>query len=163
MKLKKSMWLPITSQNKNLVLFLIGAASVLLGALLQSTELLTFYETKLNLVLVLVLTFGFFLNNFWHYLILSLVGVLILKIAPGLDIQTLVLLILLLAAFYLKKYLFTQPIINNAFLIAAGTLLFYIFADFNFLIYNTPTVLLEIIYNTIGGLIVFSLLEKSYG
>lgn len=145
-----------------LKIFITGIVLVFLGGLLQNTEFITLYGVKMNLVLVLLLTFGFFINNPWHYLILALEGTLLLKVSPGLDTQTLVLLVLIFLAFWLRKYLAWQPIISNVFLIAVATTLFHLLIDFNFLIYNTPTILLEVLYNIIGGLILYLILEKTH-
>ncbi len=150
-------------QNKELLIFLTGIILVLLAGLLQNTELISFYSVKVNLVLILLLVLIFFVHDLRYYLILALEGVLLLKVAPGLDVQTLVLLFLVLAAFYLKKRLVWQPVFSNALLIAVATVLFYALADFNFMIYSTPTLILEIIYNTIGGSALYLALERVYG
>ena len=150
-------------RNREISLFITAVILVLVSALLQNTEFLSFYGIKINLVLALLLTFGFFIHNFWHYLTLSLEGILLLKISPGLDKQTLALFILVIAAFYLKKYLFWQPIINNVFLIIVATALFYLLIDFDFLIYNTATIILEAVYNVICGLVLYLILKRIYG
>ncbi len=143
-------------------MFITAIILILLAGLLQNTELPSFYGVKINLVLVLLLTLSFFISDPRYYLVLALEGALLLKVSPGLDAQTIALLLLALSAFYLKKYLAWQPALSNVFLIAAATILFYIPVDFNFVIYNTPVLILEAIYNTLGGLVLYFALEKIY-
>lgn len=152
--------LSLISQNK--IFIVLSIVAVFLAGLFQNTELVSFYGIKINLVLVLTLAFGIFIEDLWHYLALSLVGILMLKTALGLDSQTLALLIILLAAFYFKDHLFGKPIINLVFLIIVGTLLFYLFLDPRFLISGIFILFLELIYNVITGLVAYLTLEKIY-
>lgn len=140
----------------------LSIVAVFFAGLLQNTELISFYGVKINLVLVLVLLLGIFIDSFWQYLTLSLIGVLMIKITPGLDSQTLALLIIFLTAFYFKGHLFGKPIINSVFLIIAGTSLFYLLTDPKFLIHGTAIFSLELVYNAIGGLVGYLILEKIY-
>jgi hypothetical protein len=144
------------------LLFFMGLAGAVAAVWLQSTDWLSFFGVKINLLLVLVLVLGLFLKSFWHYAFIALTVVAILKIGPLWNRQSLALLGIFLAAFYFKKYLFGKPILNNTVLIAAGTLLFYLFSDPAFLIQNSLILIQELIYNLIGGWILFLILEKNF-
>ncbi len=146
------------SQNKIFIVF--SLVAVFLAGLIQNTELADFYGVKINLVLILVLALGMLVSDLWHYLALSLTGVWLLKTASGVDSQSLVLLIIFLAAFYFKDHLFGKPVINLIFLIISGTLLFYLLIDPKFLISGAVLLFFELIYNVLGGLAAYLIFEQ---
>lgn len=148
------MWFLTIFQSKQSLLFLSGLAAAIAAALLQKTDLISFFGVKVNLSLVLVLVFGLFLKSFWHYAAIAL------TIAAILKQQSLALLMVFLLAFLSKKYLFGKPILNNTFLILAGTFLFYFFSDAGFLVQSPIIFIQELIYNLITGWILFLILEK---
>lgn len=143
-------------------LLIIGFLLVFFAALLQNTELASFFSVKINLVLALVITLSLFIRNPWHYAVLAITGVAFLKLSSGPDWQSFVLLVLLASAFYFKKHLFGQPAMNNLFLILAATLIFYLAVNGKFLVNRPAAVFSELIYNLAVGSILYFILDKKY-
>lgn len=147
----------------NKVFLFLGVAAVFLAALVQNTEAAVFYGVKINLVLILVIVLGLFTKNFREYLIFVLTGVAMIKPAPGIDFMSGVFFVLLIGSFYLKNLLSGKPMANAVLLIFSSTILFYLITAPRFLTAATASFLLELIYNAIGGLILYLILEKIIG
>ncbi|TSC95491.1 MAG: hypothetical protein Athens071426_546 [Parcubacteria group bacterium Athens0714_26] len=135
--------------------FLISILLVLAAALIQSTDLINFYGVKPNLVLVMVAVFLFFTDNFWEYLVISLGGIAALKFVSAFEKESLVLFILLAAAYIFKKYLLHKSFIHILLLITFLTTLFYLLINFNFIILNPLIFILELVYNNFIGLAIY--------
>lgn len=137
--------------------FIVAVILVVLAGLIQNTNALTFWGVKPNLTLVLLITLTFFLGETISYLLLLFLVVVILKRGGGFDAGVLALTVLALASFWFSRKLPGQAFLNNIFLLAAGTLAFYLLTDFRFLGSDFLAVLEEMVYNVILGIVIFFL------
>lgn len=139
---------------------LVAALFLTLAALLQNTSALNILGIKPNLTLVVLITLSFFVGELVTYSILLLLMGLLLRVGGGFEPTILALTILALLVFGLGRHLAGKPFFNNIFLVAAGTLAFYVLADFRFLARDFLGVLGEMVYNVILGVIIFLLARR---
>lgn len=137
--------------------FLILAFVVAIFGLLQSTELFVWNGVKLNAVLAFLVSASFFVRSFRGYALLVLVGMLALRFSHLFARELVALAALLLIAFAIGSRLPGKPFINNLFLIAVTTCLFYALLDAGSFRETPEVILIEGLYNMGAGIILFGL------
>ncbi|MDD5547515.1 MAG: hypothetical protein PHN74_01250 [Candidatus Pacebacteria bacterium] len=140
----------------------LAVALVLIAAILQNTYLVEFYGIKPNFVLAVLLALVVFVDNFWNYLILSFLGVIILKFNPAINKESLLMLFLPILAFYSKKIMIRRSLLNIVLLIGVFTLIFYLVADASFIVKTPFLFILETIYNIFIGSAVYLIADFIY-
>ena len=138
--------------RKLLILFLI----VGLLSFLQAFGF-SIFNIKPNLALIAVIASSFFINNFWQgFLLIALAG-LILKFAPGFEKEILIFSLIGLGAVSVRNRLPWHQFLVNLFLIATGTLVFYVILAPNLII--SLIFLKELFLNLIIGILIFAFLN----
>ena len=124
--------------------------------LLSGLQVLGFciFGIKPNLVLSVIITISFFVENIWEgFLLVALAG-LILKFAPGFESEILVLSLIGAGAILTKKYLPWHYFFSNLILIGLGTLIFYVILASNLI--TSIIFFEELAFNIIVGMIIFA-------
>ncbi|MBU4348034.1 hypothetical protein KJ671_00815 [Patescibacteria group bacterium] len=149
--------------NKD-IRFLANIFLVFLFGLLQSFSLISFLGTKPNLLLSLLIVLLFTVKNFWQYLILILTALISLNYSALITKETAIFGIIMLLAFYFKKYLTEHFFLISFFLAIILTTLFYLFIDYQFIFNNLNIFLLELIFNALltifFGLLYYQVLSE---
>lgn len=126
------------------------------AALLQTTSLVFIYQVKPNLVFALLVVFAHFYKSWTKRTFLILIPALILKFSPTLSWMD---IIFIASAFFivaLTDYLPWRRIINSIFTVVIGTIIIGIST------LNLRILLLELTYNIILVIILFSLINWVY-
>lgn len=139
--------------KKKLILFFI----VICFSFLQTVDFSVF-GVKPNFALAAIIVASFFISDIWESLLLAAIAALILKFSPGFNNEILIFFLIVVVAIIIKKYLPWRSTINLIFLIAATTLLFYVFSAPALII--SILFLKELLYNIIAGFIIFAVLNK---
>lgn len=127
--------------------------------LLSGLQILGFsvFDIKPNLVLSVIITISFFVENIWQgFLLMALAG-LILKFTPGFESEILVLSLIGAGAILIKKYLPWHYFFSNLILIGLGTLIFYVILALNLI--TSIIFFEELVFNIIAGMIIFAFLS----
>lgn len=140
---------------KLIILFLLVAA---LG-ILQNTDILNVYGVKPNLILAFLIATSFFLDSIPLFLLLVIVSAVFLRFSGGWEWELLVLAVLVVFAAWTGRIIAWRPVFSVAFLIGIGTMLFYLAVGRQFLLAAWPTVLGEMGYNAILGVLVYKWLS----
>ena len=130
---------------------------VTLGSVLQNTGVLMVRGVKPNLPLVLLVALAFFTSELGHFVLAILLTLLPLELL--LDPATIIIAVIIIAlgAFLIHNRLPGKPLVNLVLMIGIGTFLFYLIVDPAFLGSDLKTVLVETVYNALGGLLAFAL------
>ena len=110
------------------------------------------FDVRPNLALAAALAGLFFVNRL-DGAVLVAVASLILKFAPGYNLEILIFSLLGFTAVFLKNYLPWQNIFNAPALVVVATILFYLILAPQLLM--TPLFVKELILNTAAGVICF--------
>lgn len=135
---------------------------VILSALVQNFSWFSFGGLKVNLPLVVVLSFAFIVNNWPNYVLLSLTSAYLLKVYNGWDLVNFVFLSILLLVYLLKKFLPWRSLLNYLIFVAVATFLSYFLVDFQFLRSDYLIFLRELIYNLLFGGLIYLILSSFY-
>jgi len=138
---------------------------IAISAFIQTTELIPIFGIKPNLVFVSLITLIPVTPHFFGYALLTCFGAALLRFSPGVEREIIVLVLLALTLFLLKKVLPGNHFLNMFFLVSIGTALFYLIADVGFLLHNPLIILFEIAYNAVIGILFYIVVEKfiAYG
>jgi len=102
---------------------------------------------KPNIALVAIITVSFFATNLWHRIFLVVLSAMILKFAPGFEKEMVI----------SRDYLPWHHFLNNLFLVAVGTLVFYLLLAPNLIL--SAVFLAELFLNLVFGVLIFALLK----
>ncbi|GEM_PF-7002895 len=142
------------------VRFVVAAFVLVLISLFQSANI--WAGVRPNLTLTLLLSLSFFFSSWLTYAVLVLFSGLWLRFTLIPDRSLIVCLTLPLILFFINRYLPWRPVINNAFSIALGTLLFYAITDIHFFGFDVTAVFFELVYNVILGTVFFLVFGKFF-
>jgi len=112
---------------------------------------------KPNIALVAIITVSFFATNLWHRIFLVLLSAMILKFAPGFEKEILIFSLIGAAMVISRDYLPWHHFLNNLFLVAVGTLVFYLLLAPNLIL--SAVFLAELFLNLVFGVLIFALLK----
>lgn len=150
----------MTNNLRVRAVFLADLILVFLFGLVQSFSLISFYGVKPNVLLSLLTVLLFSVENFWEYLLLVLTAVISLKYSHFITRELAVFGIIMLLAFYLRKYLTEHEFLAIFPVTIVLSFIFYAAIDFNFIITNFNSFLLELVYNALASLVFWLIFEK---
>lgn len=138
---------------------IIGAVFLVVGvAFLQGSN---FYilGVKPNWILAVFLALAF-TADFWFYLFLELIALVILRFQPALSWELGVLALIILLAFLAARRLPWKESVNFLVLAFVAPAMFYLLVNPKFLYLQPGVFLMELFYNLLLGLILFFILEN---
>lgn len=113
---------------------------------------------KPNLALAAVIAASFFAASFWEALFLTGLAAFVLNFTPSLTKEIAVFFLLGVGAAFAGNRLPWRYFLNNLFLVAIGTLFFYLFLAPNLVV--SVVFLKELFLNLIAGVLIFLIIEK---
>ncbi|MEK7168342.1 MAG: hypothetical protein AAB707_01355, partial [Patescibacteria group bacterium] len=130
---------------------------ILLVGLLTFFQVLGFsvFGVKPNLALAVVIAASFFIASFWEGFLLVVLAALILKFSPGFAMEILVFALIGTGAIIIKNYLPWRNFLNNLFLVAAGTFVFYLILSPDLIL--SAIFAKELFLNLVAGISIFAL------
>jgi hypothetical protein len=147
---------------KEKVVFFLDIVLVAMVSLAQSFSLLIFSGIKPNLALAVLVVMIFSEKEFWRYLILVLTSLICLNSSLFISKELAVFGLLMLSAFYFKKYLSENISLFSFLFTLVLTTLFYLLIDFGYVFNNFNSFILELFYN-ISLSLVFGFFRNLYG
>lgn len=144
----------------NIGRFILATSLIVILGLLQNTDLLMIAGVKPNLLLAALIAIAFFVEDVWLFSFFILLSDILLKVRGFLVPEILVFTLLAMTAAWAAARWHTQPILNNAFLIAIFTVLFYVLTSPSYLVAHFGLLVIELIYNLVIGVIVFNLFNQ---
>lgn len=139
--------------------FFLDIVLVFIIGLAQSASLIIFSGVKPNLILAVLVVLLFSEKEFWKYLVFILISLICLNYSVFISKELAIFGLLMLLAFYFKKYLSENIYLNSFLLVLILTTAFYLIIDYAF-IFNDPGLFLwELFYNVLISL-VFGFLYK---
>jgi len=133
-------------------MFFLDIVLISIVSLAQGLSLMIFNGIKPNFVLAILIVLIFSEKEFWKYSILVLTSLICLNYSVFISKEIAIFGLLMLLAFYFKKYL-SESIFLHSFLFASIlTTLFYLLIDFKFIFNNFNVFLLELFYNILISL-----------
>ncbi len=139
-----------------------GIILVALAGFLQNTNLLNIGGVKPNIALAVLVTLAFFISTASVFLVLVVLALIALWFEPVVTLELIIFALLALGAFFLSQRLPGKSFVNNLILIGLLTLVFYLIADYRFIVGDPLTVLGEMVYNIILGGVLFAFLTRLY-
>lgn len=134
---------------------------VSLAVIIQSSHFLDFWGVNPNLILLFVFLPLILEKEFSRALILIFITlVLTVVFLPYWPKEILILAGLAFGGLFLRKFLTGQEFLDFCIFIVGSTLIFYLIANFHFLLNYPLTVIAEIFYNFILGGIIMIILPK---
>ncbi|MBI2010788.1 MAG: hypothetical protein HYS89_00930 [Candidatus Colwellbacteria bacterium] len=106
-----------------MLIYIVNLIFVALAGLIQNTNLLVFEGVKPNLVLVLLLTLGFFYRNWFRRIIFILVGAFFLKFSPVIEVEDLFFITAVSAGLFFLDYLPWRKTISFTTVLVLATLI----------------------------------------
>jgi len=144
---------------KERMTFFLDIVLVFIIGLAQSASLIIFSGVKPNLILAVLVVLLFSEKEFWKYLVFILISLICLNYSVFISKELVIFGLLMLLAFYFKKYLSENIYLNSFLLVLILTTAFYLIIDYAF-IFNDPGLFLwELFYNVLISL-VFGFLYK---
>lgn len=138
------------------------ALIILLGTLLQTTDLSAIAGVKPNIALALLITLSYFTVSFGSFGLLTALAAALLA-GAGADLrETLAFATLALAAFVIGPRLPGKGLVNSAGLAALGTILFYLAVAPPFLGTGWRLVALEAFANALASAILFVIFRQAF-
>lgn len=141
--------------------FFLDIILISIVSLAQSFSLIIFNGVKPNFVLAILVVFIFSEKEFWRYLILVLISLISLNYSAFISKEAAFFGLLMLSAFYFKKYLSESIFLHSFLFTLILTTIFYLFIDFRFIFNNFSVFLLELFYNILISLIFGFLYNKN--
>lgn len=129
-------------------------------SLAQSFSLIIFNGVKPNFVLAILVVLIFSEKEFWRYLILVLISLISLNYSAFISKEVAIFGLLMLSAFYFKKYLSENIFLYSFLFTSILTTIFYLLIDFRFIFNNFNIFILELFYNILISLFFGLLYEK---
>src|SRR3989344_419225 len=131
---------------------------VVVAAFLQGANFYIF-GVKPNWVLAVFVALAF-AADFWFYLLLDFVALIILRFQPAFSWELGALAIIIFLVFLAARHSLWKESVNFLVLIFAAPILFYLLVNPTFLYLQPGVFLLELFYNLLLGLTVFFILEN---
>lgn len=138
---------------------LTGLLLTLVAGAVQVNSPIDFWGIKPNLILIVLIVFGFFTENFIFFLILTLLGSIGIKFMPGLGLDAVAIAVVALCAFIVKSRAVSGGLLGVTILLALGTFGTYLIVSPGFFYNHFLVVLIEAVYNVVLGAILFELLQ----
>jgi len=142
--------------------FLLDIILISTISLAQSLSFIVFNSVKPNLVLAALVIFIFSERSFTKYVVLVLISLIFLNYSFFISKELIIFGVLMILAFYFKKFLSENIFLYSFLLTSILTTLFYLLIDFKFIIDNSNLFLLELFYNISASLIFGSLYKNFY-
>ncbi len=125
----------------------------------QTTEIFSFFGVKINLILAFIVALNFSEILGKDYLLISIFLIFFSKFIPGIDMESLSILLMIILFFLTSKF-FSTGIISIYCLTLISTFIFYAILDYGFLIDNLFIVFIEALLNAIFSLFLYSLVNR---
>ncbi len=128
-------------------------------SIIQNSEIFSLFGVKINLILsfIIALAFSEIFNK--DYLLISISIVIFSKFTPGIDRESISILVMIFL-FFLTSKLFSINIVTIYLLTFISTFLFYITLDYKFIIDNFFITTLEALLNSFSSILMYSLVNK---
>ncbi|MDO8443104.1 MAG: hypothetical protein Q7S81_02510 [bacterium] len=137
---------------KERMAFFLDITLVSMIGLAQSASLIIFSGVKPNLILAVLVVLLFSEKEFWKYLILVLVSLICLDYSVFISKEVVLFGVIMLSAFYFKKYLSENTYLNFFLLTSILTAMLYLLVDYKFIFNNFGLFLWELFYNVLISL-----------
>lgn len=145
-------------KNPRKKLWLAISIIIAVAAALQLSSGFEFFGVRPNLVLVVALVATFFIEGFLPYAALVLIGTIFLRFEPGFNADLLILGLICLLAFWIRRNFVLPSFITSLGFICAGSLGFYLLTAPSFLISQPGEFFIELAYNILVGMVLFVIL-----
>jgi len=132
---------------KEKITFFIDIILMSIIGLIQSLSLITFNGIKPNFVLAVLVILIFFEKKFLRYAILVLTAMICLDYSAFISKEVVIFGILMLSAFYFKKYLSENIFLYSFLFTSILTTVFYLLIDPGFIFNDFNLFFLELFYN----------------
>lgn len=142
--------------------FFLDIVLVAIASLAQSFSLLIFSGIKPNFALAVLVVMIFSENEFWRYLVMVLTSLICLNSSLFISKELTVFGLLMILAFYFKRYLSENIFLFSFLFTVVLTALFYLLIDFGYIFNNLNLFILELFYNVSISLI-FGFFRSIYG
>ncbi|MDO8466902.1 MAG: hypothetical protein Q7S83_02050 [bacterium] len=139
---------------------ILAATLVPLAGLLQNTGLFSVLGIKPNLLLAVLVAASFFVTSFPVFIFLVVESILFLRFESGFQLDLLIWVFLLAIFYFIGRVLPWRQSVNNLALAASAIIIFYLIADFGYLIGAPLAVGMEIFYTSIFSLLFYDLLRQ---
>jgi len=131
----------------------VGFLAIVLAVLLQ--HYISIAGIAPNFVFAVLAALLFFIPGFFTYAFLVLFAVLLLRIQPGLDLESTVITLIFLLLFLGRDSLPWRPFISFIVIAASAPIMFYIVVDPSFIFQSFYVFGLEVVYTIVAGIIAF--------
>ena len=128
-----------------------------LSTFVQSWWGFSIFGVKPNLALSSVISVSFFIVSLWEGFLLAALAILILKFSSGFAPEISVFSLIGVGAIIFKNYLPWRNFLNNLFLVAAATFIFYLILSPNLIL--SAIFAKELFLNLIAGILIFAFLS----
>ncbi|MEK7554615.1 MAG: hypothetical protein AAB518_01355 [Patescibacteria group bacterium] len=143
--------------------FAAGALLVLLAGIIQSSGIAAVGGVRPNILLVLLLTLVFFFREWKSYAALIAIATIFSKTEIGFSSPYIVIAIISACVFLVKPHFPGHRFFNVILAVIAGTIITYVITDLKFLGNDPFTVMIEVVYNVLVGIVVYLLAERIIG
>ncbi|MHB9019608.1 MAG: hypothetical protein ACYC3G_01885 [Minisyncoccota bacterium] len=133
--------------------FFLDMILVSIISLSQSLSLVIFNGIKPNLILAVLVVLIFSEKSFWRYTALVMTSLVFLNYSTAISKEIIIFGLLMILAFYFKKYLSENLFLYSFLLTSILTTVFYLLIDARFVINNLNLFFWEIFYNVLISLI----------
>lgn len=140
--------------------FLLVSLLILSSGLVQNTGLFSIFGIKPNLLLAVLIAGSFFIDSLPVFWVLLLESVIFLRFESGFQLELLVWVALLCAAYFAERAFPWRRSVNNLVLIATVTALFYLITDIDYLVGVPLAVLGEVFYTSIFGVLFYDIFRQ---
>lgn len=128
---------------------------IVAAGLFQNTGIFSVWGIKPDLLLAVMVAVSLFIDSFAWYLFLVVLSVISVRFQSGFQPELLVFSFLLISVYGARRLLPWRPSVTNCFLVACGTILFYLLADASYLLGFPLAVAGEIIYTALFSILVY--------
>ncbi|MST04361.1 MAG: hypothetical protein EXS49_02240 [Candidatus Pacebacteria bacterium] len=128
-------------------------------SIIQNSEIFSLFGIKINLILsfIVALAFSEIFNK--DYLLISISIVIFSKFTPGMDRESISVLVMIFL-FFLTSKSFSINAITIYLLTFISSFIFYIILDYQFIINNLFIVSIEAFLNSFSAILMYSLINR---
>ena len=137
-----------------------AALIIFFSALLQSTFILSWGGIKVNLTLILIVLYLFFVRSRAEYALYAATAAVGLMVQGGLDRAVFGFIGMVIGVYVLWNILPWQSWLNYGFLLIAGTALLYLFIDWRFIVFMPFLFMREVMYTILCGSVLYAIAAR---
>ncbi len=139
-----------------------GVVALFVAGVLQSSELITAWGVKPNLILVLLAVFSLFAAHWFSFAVLAIFGATIVHFAPGFSWESAAIVLLAFLFFYVRDRFLSAGLLVSVLFVMFGTVFFYLLVSPSVLYDEVGVIAHELVYNVLLGVIFFFISDALY-